>query len=46
MLRFFPAAILSLALWAVLIQGAHMAYINMNQFFGAVGGLLSISFLN
>lgn len=43
MLRFFPAAIVSLALWAVIVQSFHMAYISMNQFFGTVGGILSVA---
>ena len=43
MLRFFPAALLSLALWAVIVQSAQTTYVIMNQFFGTVGGLLSVA---
>ena len=43
MLRFLPAALLSLALWAVIVQSVQVAYVTMNQFFGSVGGLLSVA---
>ena len=43
MIRFLPAALLSLALWAVIVQSVQMAYIAMNQFFGTVGGILSVA---
>ena len=46
MLRFLPAAVLSFALWALMLQGAQMAFSTVNQFFGSVGGLLSVAFLN
>ena len=43
MLRFLPAALFNLALWVVIVQSVQMACITMNQFFGTVGGILSVA---
>jgi len=43
MFRFFPAALISLVLWAVIVQSAQMAYVTMSQFFETIDGLLSIA---
>lgn len=44
MLRFLPAAILSLLLWAIGLHTAYLAFASIHTFFGSVGGLVSLAF--
>ncbi len=45
MSRFVPAALLSVFLWALLIWGVQMGMATVGNYFGTLGGMLSIAFL-